>query len=139
MVPKAGYSTPMIHVMSIERSIPLYEHLGFKVIDTEGAPEIGWARLHCEGGAIMFLKAEEPFDTTHHDFLLYMYAPELPALRELLLANGHDVSEIRYPAYMPSGEVTVRDPDGYVILIAQWGDKEQKEWEVRLGKRANPA
>ena len=30
MTAKVGYSTPMLHVSSVERSIQFYEHLGFE-------------------------------------------------------------------------------------------------------------
>ena len=32
---KAGYSTPMLHVGEVERSIRFYELLGFETIDTD--------------------------------------------------------------------------------------------------------
>src|SRR2546430_7788675 len=98
MVPKAGYFTPLLHVMDVRRSIRFYELLGFELIDTEGPPECPcWARMHCEGGAVMFLLAEEPFDPTKHAVLTAMYTPDLPALREHLLANGIAAPAITYP------------------------------------------
>jgi hypothetical protein len=54
---KAGYLTPGLHVADIEESIRFYELLGFTTIDTDREEPLGWARLHCEGGAIMFLTA----------------------------------------------------------------------------------
>jgi uncharacterized iron-regulated protein len=36
-----------------------------------------------------------------------MYTPDLPALRRQLIAQGVDVSPIRHPEYMPSGEVSI--------------------------------
>ncbi len=82
MAPKAGWYTPLLHVMDVRRSIRFYELLGFELIDLEGPPERpGWARMHCEGGAVMFLLAEEPFDPTKHALLTAMYTPDLPALR----------------------------------------------------------
>jgi Glyoxalase/Bleomycin resistance protein/Dioxygenase superfamily len=113
MVPKAGYFTPLLHVMDVRRSIRFYELLGFELIDLEGDPRCpGWARMHCEGGAVMFLLAEEPFDPTKHAVLTAMYTPDLPALREHLLANGIAAPTITYPGYMPSGSLSLRDPDG---------------------------
>jgi len=58
---KAGWLTPLLHAADIETSIRFYELLGFTTIDTDRATPVGWARLHCEGGALMFLRAEEDF------------------------------------------------------------------------------
>jgi hypothetical protein len=61
MIPKAGYYTPLLHVNSIEESMRFYDLLGFETIDQMGElGRLGWARMHCEGGALMFLRAEEP-------------------------------------------------------------------------------
>ena len=119
----------MLHVADVARSIHFYELLGFDIIDTEGDPRcLGWARMHCEGGALMFLLAEEALDPSAQSILLAMYTPDLPALREHLLANGVEAPPISYPAYMPSGQITVKDPDGYIIGINHWGDKEHDAW-----------
>jgi hypothetical protein len=62
MTVKADYSTPMLHLAEIEKSIEFYERLGFTTIDTDRCQPLGWARLHCEGGAVMFVRAERPID-----------------------------------------------------------------------------
>jgi hypothetical protein len=68
---KAGYSTPLLHVAEIERSIRFYQLLGFTAIDTDRCVPIGWARLHCEdGSAEMFLRAEEPLDASAQTVML---------------------------------------------------------------------
>ncbi len=129
MPPKAGFSTPMLHVADVARSIHFYELLGLELIDTEGpAGRFGWARMHCEGGALMFLLAEETVDASSQSILLAMYAPDLPALREHLLANGVNAPPITYPEYMPSGQITLHDPDGYIVGINHWGDAEHEAW-----------
>ena len=46
MSAKVGYSTPMLHVAEIERSIRFYELLGFVTVDTDRCEPLGWARLH---------------------------------------------------------------------------------------------
>jgi len=132
---KVGYSTPMLHVAEIERSIRFYELLGFVTIDTDGCKPLGWARLHCEGGAVMFLRAEEPVDGSAQSVMLSMYTPDLIGLCEQLLASGVKVPPIRYPEYMRSGEITIRDPDGYTILVSHWGKSEQEAWEKRIGAK----
>ena len=82
MTVKAGYSTPMLHVADVARSLRFYALLGFETIETEGEEgHIGWARTNCQGGGVMFLAAEEPVDPARQAVLLYMYAPDLPALR----------------------------------------------------------
>jgi len=132
MTVKAGYSTPMLHVAEIERSIRFYELLGFATVDTDRCTPIGWARLHCEGGALMFLRAEHAVNPRAQSWLLYMYTPDLAGLREHLLAHGAAPSPIKYPDYMPSGEMRLDDPDGYIILVAHWGKTEHEAWEKRL-------
>jgi hypothetical protein len=100
---KAGYLTPALHVADIEESIRFYELLGFTTIDTDRAEPSGWARLHCEGGAVMFLRAEEAVKIAALPVLFYLYTPDLPKLRERLLAHHVNVLAIGYPGYMRSG------------------------------------
>ena len=134
---KASYSTPIMHVGEIETSIKFYQLLGFEVVDTDRCTPLGWARLHVEGGGIMFLRAEKPVDPSVQAMLLYMYTPDLVGLREQLLASGAKANPITYPGYMPSGEMRLTDPDGYVILIAHWGKPEQETWEKRIAGNKN--
>ena len=138
MPPNAGYSTPMLHVADVLRSIRFYSLLGFDLIDTEGPATCpGWARMHCEGGALMFLLAEEPVDASRQSILLAMYTSDLPALREHLLANGVKVPPITYPGYMPSGQITLSDPDGYIVGINHWGDAEHSAWLKAIEQKKN--
>jgi hypothetical protein len=130
---KIGYSTPMLHVAEIESSIRFYELLGFTTMDTDRGKPLGWARLNCEGGGVMFLRAEEPVDGSKQALILYMYTPDLNGLREQLIAVGVEVPAIKYPAYMQSGEIQMADPDGYKIAIGHWGKEEQEAWEKRIG------
>lgn len=134
MLPKAGYSTPLLHVADIARSLRFYELLGFELIDTEGEP-LNWARMHCEGGAMMFVRAEEPLNPAAQSVLFYMYTPDLAALREQLLAAGVRVPPISRPPYMPSGEICLRDPDGYCVLVGHWGQAEHEAWLQRIGAK----
>jgi predicted enzyme related to lactoylglutathione lyase len=133
---KVGYSTPLLHVAEIEKSIPFYELLGFTTIDTDRCNPLGWARLHCEdGSAVMFLRAEHAVDSSAQAVMLCMYTPDLAGLRERLLANGVKVPAINHPEYMPSGKINILDPDGYRIEICHWGKPEQEAWEKRIGER----
>jgi hypothetical protein len=88
--------------------------------------------MHCDGGAVMFLRAEEPLDPVRVTTMLYMYTADLVALREQLLAAGIKVPPIKRPPYMPSGEIQMPDPDGYSVLVAHWGKSEQEAWEKRI-------
>jgi hypothetical protein len=131
MSAKATYSTPMLHSMDIERSLAFYELLGFVTVDTDRGNPLGWARMHCEGGALMFLRAEHAVDPAVQGIMLYMYSPDLPALHAELRSSGAAVPPISYPGYMPSGEMLLRDPDGYAVIVAHWGRNEQEAWEKR--------
>jgi catechol 2,3-dioxygenase-like lactoylglutathione lyase family enzyme len=132
---KVSHSTPLLFVAEIERSIDFYEMLGFRLIDDDGCKPIGWARMHCPDGELMFVRAEEPVDATKQGFLFYLYTPDLVSLREDLLARGVKVSEVTRPTYMASGKVNLSDPDGYHLEIGHWGKEEQAKWEEHLAKR----
>jgi hypothetical protein len=116
MVPKAGYFTPLLHVMDVRRSIRFYELLGFELIDLEGTPECpGWARMHCEGGAVMFLLAEEPFDPTKHAVLTAMYTPDLSLHASCCLDFG--LIGIKVLLGAVSEESVDGSDDGFAILV----------------------
>jgi hypothetical protein len=134
---KAGFSTPLLHVANVERSMRFYTLLGFEIIDVEGdSGSLGWGRMHCEGGAIMFVPTDAS-ETPRDRFLLYLYTPDLPALRAQLSASGIEVGPIAHPPYMRSGEICIKDPDGYTILIGHWTKQEHDAWEEqRENKRA---
>lgn len=130
MIPKAAYITPMLRVADVRRSINFYRLLGLELMDYEGDPTCpGWARMHSEGGDLMFLLAETAIQGDKQPFFLYLYTNDLTALREHLLANGVNVSEIQRHAYMQSGEISVSDPDGYGVFVGQWGTAEHQRWE----------
>jgi catechol 2,3-dioxygenase-like lactoylglutathione lyase family enzyme len=133
---RAGWSTPLLSVESIERSIPFYRELGFETIDVEGeAGGLGWARMHCEGGAIMLLRSDEPASSIEDRFLLYLYTPDLPALRARLVAAGVEVTRIQHPEHMRSGEMSFRDPDGYTIMVGHWAETEHEAWLRRIEEK----
>ena len=134
--PKAAYPTPLLNVNSIEASISFYELIGFKVIRTEGSNPYVWARLECDGGALMFLRNEAPLSAPKNGIRLYMYTPDLAALLKHLKANGIEASPVEFPGYMSSGEARVMDPDGNLVFLGHWGKKEQEKWEAHLRKKA---
>ena len=133
---KVAHSTPMLHVAEIERSIAFYEKLGFRLIDDDRCVPIGWARMHCASGDIMFLRAEKEIDAKKQGFLFYLYTPALAGLHKELVEKGVDVSEIKRPAYMPSGKMNLTDPYGYHIEIGHWSEEEQARWVEHLKERA---
>ena len=126
----------MLHVADIRRSVHFYGLLGLELMDYEGHQACpGWARMHSEGGDLMFLLAETPMKVSDTGFFLYLYTDQLAALREHLLANGVKVSEIHRPPYMQSGEISVPDPDGYSVFVAQWCAAEHERWERERRER----
>ena len=138
MAVKAGYSTPMLHVQDVARSIQFYEHLGFELIDDDGCRPIMWARMHCNGGAVMFLGAEADHPNPPHRpdrFMLIMYTPDLPALRAQLVAAGLQPREISRPPYAQQGNMIIKDPDNYHIEIVHWSKVEDEAWEKHLEER----
>jgi catechol 2,3-dioxygenase-like lactoylglutathione lyase family enzyme len=136
MTVKAGYVTPLLHVADVERSLQFYCHLGFEIVDVERADgQLEWGRVHCDGGAIMFLREGAPHVAQEDRFLLALYTPDLPTLRAQLADAGIEVGPIDYPGYMPSGEMSLKDPDGYVILVNQWRKQEHDTWELERNKR----
>ena len=135
-MPKAAWCTPMLHVRDVAASIRFYEKLGFQLIDTEGTDDcLIWARVHCEGGALMFVPSEHEVKADQQGVLFYLYTDDLAALREHLVAQGVACSDVRRPEYMPSGEMSLRDPDGYCILIGHWGDAEHDQWLKRIPEK----
>lgn len=127
---RAGWYTPMLHVRDMAATMRFYELLGFELVDQMGeVGHIGWARMHCEGGAVMFLLAEEDAPPVAHTALFVMYTPDLPALREQLLRQGMSAPEISFPDYSPSGTLDLHDPDGYSVSIVHWSDTEHDTWE----------
>ena len=119
---------PMIHVADVERSAAFYRLLGFEVgnyVPRDGGP-MGWAWLYApkvadwkRGPNLMLTCSSEPVDARAQAVLFYLYAADLKALRDTLLAAGTAAGEITYPEYLPNGEFRIQDPDGYELMIAQ--------------------
>ena len=132
MAIRAGWITPILQSPDIERSMRWWERLGFERVDVvrDGHGTIVWARMHCEGGAIMFTPAEGALRTTPGERVpFYMYAPDLEALRARLRADGVDPGPVSHPHYMPKGEICLTDPDGYTVLVGHWDDEDHQKWE----------
>ena len=120
---------PMIHVADVERAIEFYNKLGFEVGNS--VPRSGpkhWAWLYCpavenwkNGANLMVTRTARPLNADAQDVLFYLYASDLVALRDDLIAKGVKASQISYPEYLPKGEFRIDDLDGYCLMVAQSG------------------
>jgi catechol 2,3-dioxygenase-like lactoylglutathione lyase family enzyme len=120
---------PMIRVADVERSAAFYRLLGFEIgnkVPRTGSPH--WAWLYApkvdnwkHGPNLMVVRGESEIKPDSELVLFYLYATNLPELRNRLIAEGVNVSEISYPEYLPQGEFRTQDPDGYCLMVAQAG------------------
>jgi catechol 2,3-dioxygenase-like lactoylglutathione lyase family enzyme len=120
---------PMVHVVDPERSVAFYRLLGFEVGNrVPPTGPIGWAWLYQpnapnwkHGANLMVTCSERAIKAEAQDVVFYLYAADLEATRNRLLAEGVKVSEISHPDYLPEGEFRTADPDGYCLMVAQSG------------------
>ena len=119
MTAKVTGLIPMAHAVDVQRSSDFYKLLGMEVRGSLRNPTgyLQWVHLVCEQAHLMLAHASGPILAGDQAVLFYLYAADLIALREQLLASGVKVSAITYPDYMPKGEVRLEDPDGYVLLV----------------------
>ena len=111
---------PFVHVADVQRSIEFYELLGFEVRDTY--PERGtldWAALEHDQAKLMVAHAEIPANPSEQGVLFYLYTHDLHALQAHLRAHGRQAGAIHDGTPGPREEMRVRDPDGYVLMVAQ--------------------
>jgi catechol 2,3-dioxygenase-like lactoylglutathione lyase family enzyme/ketosteroid isomerase-like protein len=114
---------PFVHVADVERSVAFYELLGFVVTDTHRHDgQLEWAALESAGAELMLARAGEPIHPDLQAVLFYLYADDLRALQQHLRAHGVRVGAICDGSPGPSREMRLRDPDAYVLMIAQIGD-----------------
>jgi catechol 2,3-dioxygenase-like lactoylglutathione lyase family enzyme len=118
---------PMVHVEDVERAVAFYRLLGFEIGNfVPPTGQMHWAWLYVpkvpdwkRGPNLMVTRSECAIDSAAQEVLFYLYANDLKAVRNMLLANGIRAGEITYPEYLPDGEFKVTDPDGYTLMIAQ--------------------
>jgi hypothetical protein len=127
---------PFVHVADVGRSLAFYEQLGLVRGDTmDNAGRLFWGSMHNGQALIMFAQADPPIEAELQGVLFYFYSHDILTLREHLLECGLRAGEpaedgnepeeqgvvfpIKYPDYMPRGELRVHDPDGYCLLIGQ--------------------
>ena len=117
----------MIRVADLERSAKFYQLLGFEIGNyvPREAPPMHWAWLYQPeapnwktGADLMLVRSEEK---PPHELpvVLYLYTPDLVALRQQLIEGGLTVGAITYPWYLPNGEFELHDPDGYTVMVGQ--------------------
>lgn len=140
MTEKITGVVPFFHVTQVHESMKFYQQLGMEVHSTAGDPsDPFWARLFCGPQHLMLGRASGPIHAEEQAAMLYLYCDSVARMRAHLLEVGlvdgakftgapvpidrrGVVFEVTHPNWMPSGEIRVHDPDGYVLLIGQLHD-----------------
>jgi limonene-1,2-epoxide hydrolase/predicted enzyme related to lactoylglutathione lyase len=121
--PVAGL-VPFTQVADIERSVAFYALLGLQVEDTfEPDGRLAWAYLARGDARLMLAHSGEPVDARAQRVLFYVYARDLDALRDHLVAHGATPGEIVDGSPGPKREMHVVDPDGYSVMVAEIDDE----------------
>jgi catechol 2,3-dioxygenase-like lactoylglutathione lyase family enzyme len=111
---------PFVHVGDVARSIDFYELLGFELKDTYGHDgRLDWAALESGDAQLMLARASAPIERERQAVLFYLYADDLAALRDQLRANNIAVDEIVDGSPGPAREMTLADPDGWCLMVAE--------------------
>ena len=125
---RADRLVPFVHVEDVARSIAFYQQLGFVPASVYRYRERPvWAALRSGAAELMVTVDGDPVDPAGQGVLFYLYAPDLAALRDQLLAHGVDAGEIVDGSPGPRQELKVTDPDGYVLMVAQTEPAEPAE------------
>ena len=128
---------PFIHVSDVARSIRFWEALGFRVVKSyEPNGRLEFAGLESTAAAkVMLARVGRPSERDEGrpvPGFLYLYTPDLDALRERLLEDGIEVGEITDgPGPGPNREMCVRDPDGHRHMVAEL-------WPGSIAGRSEP-
>ncbi|HTN25179.1 MAG TPA: VOC family protein [Solirubrobacteraceae bacterium] len=113
-----------VHVADVARSIAFYELLGFTARDSHRAGDrLDWAAVQSGDAKLMLAHAGEPVHPGHQGVLFYLYADDLAGLQRHLRAHGVRVGAICDGSPGPKQEMRLRDPDGYVLMVAQRGSR----------------
>ena len=111
---------PFAHVADPARSIDFYRRLGFTPSNVwEYGGDLAGAFLVCGNARLLISLATAPINPEEQAILLYLYTDHVGVLREQLLADGIQVSEVQHPSHMPAGEILLHDPDGYCLLVGR--------------------
>jgi hypothetical protein len=103
----------------VNRSIAFYEVLGFAVRDThvhEG--ELDFAALESGSARTMLVRAAGLIGARQQRARFYLYVDDLETLRSHLIGNGVGAGPIVDGTPGRKRAMTVRDPDGYCLMIA---------------------
>jgi uncharacterized glyoxalase superfamily protein PhnB len=110
---------PFVHVSDIVASVAFYRLLGFVVGDThEEDGELRWAALSAGGSTLMLAQADGAVDSNADTIFFYLYASDLVALRDHLVAHGATVGPIVDGTPGPPQQMRVTDPDGFCLMVA---------------------
>jgi catechol 2,3-dioxygenase-like lactoylglutathione lyase family enzyme len=116
---------PFLHVSDVARSIRFWEALGFRVVKRyEPNGRLEFAGLESTVTAkVMLARVDRPSERDEDrpsPGFLYLYTPDLDALRKRLLEHGIEPGEITDgPGPGPNREMCVRDPDGHGHMVAE--------------------
>jgi hypothetical protein len=112
---------PYAHAANVNRSVEFYKKLGFTIANSHpsDSPEPIWVWLNAGGANLMIAKAGEPVVAAQQAVFFYLYVEDVAAYRSTVMAAGIDASPLAHPFYLPLGEFSVHDPDGYMVMIAQ--------------------
>jgi hypothetical protein len=111
---------PFVQVADVNESIGFYERLGFGVTDTYVHEEqLDFAALDSDAAQIMLVRAAGPIDAHQQRVRFYLYTADLDALRRHLIAAGVSAGPIVDGRPGPEREMTVLDPDGYCLMVAE--------------------
>jgi hypothetical protein len=81
---------------------------------------LDWCFLESpEGAQLMLARAFPPVDREGQGVLFYLYTHDLQALQTHLRAHGQAAGAIRDGTPGPRREMRLRDPDGYVLMVAE--------------------
>jgi len=84
-----------VHVSDMARSVAFYGDPGFTAVATfEPDGQLAWAFLESDDARLMLARASDRIDHREQAVLFYLYAHDLDALRDNLLAAGASPGEI---------------------------------------------
>src|SRR4051794_26644762 len=80
---------PFVQVSDCARSVAFYERVGFDLEDEhEHDGKLDWAALESHDAQLMLAHAGAPIERDKQAVLFYLYADDLAALRDQLLARA---------------------------------------------------
>ena len=112
---------PYARVANVQRSVDFYRKLGFEIANSHpsGSAEPIWVWLNAGGANLMLHHSDDPFVASQQAIFFYLYVEDVAGFRNTVIAAGIDAGPLTHPFYLPLGEFSVYDPDGYMVMIAQ--------------------